>query len=155
LPFLQCLLQPPHFPKFKSTAAGRRYLIQNACWNSDDRETQQRKAWKTSFPSSSRTISFSHNSSSTTHQPTLHSPHHQINMAFFESRTFMLSLRAVQAILTVLVLGLTGFGKLDLTTTRSEPNTNKLPQSPTGGAATGMRAHLPQSPSCSSVRSSH
>jgi hypothetical protein len=76
-------------------------------------------------------------------------------MAFFESRTFMVSLRAVQAILTVLVLGLTGFGKLDLTTTRSEPNTNKLPQSPTGGAATGMPAHPPQSLSYSSVRSSH
>jgi len=30
-------------------------------------------------------------------------------MAFFESRTFVLSLRAVQAILTLLVLGLTGF----------------------------------------------
>jgi hypothetical protein len=36
-------------------------------------------------------------------------------MAFFESRTFILSLRAVQAILTVLVLGLTGYGKLHLT----------------------------------------
>jgi hypothetical protein len=33
-------------------------------------------------------------------------------MAFYENRTFVLSLRAVQAILTLLVLGLTGYGKL-------------------------------------------
>jgi hypothetical protein len=43
-------------------------------------------------------------------------------MAFYENRSFVLSLRAVQAILTLLVLGLTGFGKLHITavTTRAQ-----------------------------------
>jgi len=36
-------------------------------------------------------------------------------MAFFENRTFLLSLRAVQALLTILVLGLTAYGKLHVT----------------------------------------
>lgn len=35
-------------------------------------------------------------------------------MAFYENRTFVLSLRAVQAVLTLLVLGLTGYGKLHI-----------------------------------------
>lgn len=33
-------------------------------------------------------------------------------MAFYEGRIFILSLRAVQAVLTILILGLTGYGKL-------------------------------------------
>lgn len=36
-------------------------------------------------------------------------------MAFYENRTFLLSLRAVQALLTILVLGLTAYGKLYVT----------------------------------------
>lgn len=33
-------------------------------------------------------------------------------MAFYEGRQFVLILRVIQAVLTVLILGLTGFGKL-------------------------------------------
>lgn len=33
-------------------------------------------------------------------------------MAFYEGRQFVLILRIIQAVLTVLILGLTGYGKL-------------------------------------------
>lgn len=33
-------------------------------------------------------------------------------MAFYEGRQFVLILRVIQAVLTVLILGLTGYGKL-------------------------------------------
>ena len=35
-------------------------------------------------------------------------------MAFYESPRFVLILRVIQAVLTVLILGLTGYGKLHL-----------------------------------------
>lgn len=33
-------------------------------------------------------------------------------MAFYEGRFFVLTLRVIQAVLTILILGLTGYGKL-------------------------------------------
>jgi hypothetical protein len=36
-------------------------------------------------------------------------------MAFYEGRVFILSLRVIQAVLTILILGLTGYGKLPIT----------------------------------------
>jgi len=53
-------------------------------------------------------------------------------MAFFESRIFIISLRAIQALLTLLVLGLTGYGKLPVTpittqrTRLTEPHSGQL-----------------------------
>jgi hypothetical protein len=35
-------------------------------------------------------------------------------MAFYEGRFFVLTLRVIQAVLTVLILGLTGYGKLPI-----------------------------------------
>ena len=41
-------------------------------------------------------------------------------MAFYEGRFFVLTLRVIQAVLTILILGLTGYGELLITTSLNE-----------------------------------
>jgi hypothetical protein len=47
-------------------------------------------------------------------------------MAFFESRVFILTIRVIQALLTILILGLTGYGKPLIATNLAEDVANNI-----------------------------
>jgi hypothetical protein len=73
-------------------------------------------------------------------------------MAFLESRVFILTIRVVQALLTILILGLTGYGKPLVAAKLAKDIINQHTQSPTGGRPTGMPARRRQSASFCSAR---
>jgi hypothetical protein len=73
-------------------------------------------------------------------------------MAFFESRVFILTIRVIQALLTILILGLTGYGKPIIAANLAEDVANQHTQFPTGGLPTGMQARPRQSASYCSAQ---